>query len=131
MGRLLFRGRFARDDHGKNAGRAGGSGGNGSRSLDSGLYRRKEAGFGCCGPGLGDDVDKEEEIIAVLKIAIGCTQSNPERRPSMRHLPKEFIPNLGVHQVMFIIDVFKVASCYHALNATLKAVSDIAFKLTK
>lgn len=37
-------------------------------------------------PGLIDDVDKEEEIIAVLKIAMGCTQSNPERRPSMRHV---------------------------------------------
>ncbi|XP_076902200.1 receptor protein kinase-like protein ZAR1 isoform X1 [Bidens hawaiensis] len=37
-------------------------------------------------PGLAQDVDKEEEIIAVLKIAIGCTQSNPERRPSMRHV---------------------------------------------
>ncbi|XP_076939337.1 receptor protein kinase-like protein ZAR1 [Bidens hawaiensis] len=36
--------------------------------------------------GLAQDVDKEEEIIAVLKIAIGCTQSNPERRPSMRHV---------------------------------------------
>ncbi|KAK1416118.1 hypothetical protein QVD17_31906 [Tagetes erecta] len=38
-------------------------------------------------PGLADDVDKEEEeMIAVLKIAIGCTQSNPEKRPSMRHV---------------------------------------------
>ncbi|KAK9063718.1 hypothetical protein SSX86_017590 [Deinandra increscens subsp. villosa] len=37
-------------------------------------------------PGLAEDVDKEEEIIAVLKIAMGCTQSNPERRPSMRHV---------------------------------------------
>ncbi|GJY78837.1 receptor protein kinase-like protein ZAR1 [Tanacetum coccineum] len=37
-------------------------------------------------PSLAQDVDKEEEIIAVLKIAMGCTQSNPERRPSMRHV---------------------------------------------
>ncbi|KAI3730604.1 hypothetical protein L1987_61776 [Smallanthus sonchifolius] len=37
-------------------------------------------------PGLAEDVDKEEEIIAVLKIAMGCTQSNPERRPSMRNV---------------------------------------------
>ncbi|KAD0618058.1 hypothetical protein E3N88_43973 [Mikania micrantha] len=37
-------------------------------------------------PELADDVDKEEEMIAVLKIAIGCTNSNPERRPSMRHV---------------------------------------------
>ncbi|KAI3816537.1 hypothetical protein L1987_16238 [Smallanthus sonchifolius] len=37
-------------------------------------------------PGLAQDADKEEEIIAVLKIAMGCNQSNPERRPSMRHV---------------------------------------------
>ncbi|KAK9060027.1 hypothetical protein SSX86_020731 [Deinandra increscens subsp. villosa] len=37
-------------------------------------------------PGLAQDADKEEEIIAVLKVAMGCTQSNPERRPSMRHV---------------------------------------------
>ncbi|KAJ0725084.1 putative protein kinase RLK-Pelle-LRR-III family [Helianthus annuus] len=37
-------------------------------------------------PGLAQDADKEEEIIAVLKIAMGCTQSNPEKRPSMRHV---------------------------------------------
>ncbi|KAM0015314.1 putative protein kinase RLK-Pelle-LRR-III family [Helianthus debilis subsp. tardiflorus] len=37
-------------------------------------------------PGLEPDVDKEEEIIAVLKVAIACTQSNPERRPSMKHV---------------------------------------------
>ncbi|XP_071686538.1 receptor protein kinase-like protein ZAR1 [Rutidosis leptorrhynchoides] len=37
-------------------------------------------------PGLVADSDKEEEIIAVLKIAMGCTQINPERRPSMRHV---------------------------------------------
>lgn len=36
--------------------------------------------------GLAKDVDREEEIIGVLKIAMGCTQSNPERRPSMRHV---------------------------------------------
>ncbi|KAL8241878.1 hypothetical protein R6Q59_012180 [Mikania micrantha] len=37
-------------------------------------------------PGLEQDVDKEEEIISVLKIAMGCTHSNPERRPSMRNV---------------------------------------------
>lgn len=30
--------------------------------------------------------DKEEEMIAVLKIAMLCTQSTPDRRPSMRHV---------------------------------------------
>ncbi|KAK6931540.1 Leucine-rich repeat [Dillenia turbinata] len=33
-----------------------------------------------------DDADKEEEIIAVLKIALACIQTNPERRPTMRHV---------------------------------------------
>ncbi|KAE9595439.1 hypothetical protein Lal_00031224 [Lupinus albus] len=37
-------------------------------------------------PYLADDVDKEEEIIAVLKIAIACVNSNPEKRPIMRHV---------------------------------------------
>ncbi|XP_047330746.1 receptor protein kinase-like protein ZAR1 [Impatiens glandulifera] len=37
-------------------------------------------------PCLAEDADKEEEIIAVLKIAMACIQSNPERRPSMKHI---------------------------------------------
>lgn len=37
-------------------------------------------------PYLVEDADKEEEMIAVLKIAMVCTQTTPERRPSMRHV---------------------------------------------
>lgn len=37
-------------------------------------------------PFLADDADKEEEMIAVLKIAMACIQTSPERRPSMRHI---------------------------------------------
>ncbi|KAH1076667.1 hypothetical protein GLYMA_19G063800v4 [Glycine max] len=35
---------------------------------------------------LAEDADKEEEIIAVLKIAIACVHSSPEKRPIMRHV---------------------------------------------
>ncbi|KAK7293307.1 hypothetical protein RJT34_16170 [Clitoria ternatea] len=35
---------------------------------------------------LEEDADKEEEIIAVLKIAIACVHSSPEKRPLMRHV---------------------------------------------
>ncbi|CAI0451324.1 unnamed protein product [Linum tenue] len=37
-------------------------------------------------PYLEPDLDKEEEIIAVLKIAIACVHASPERRPTMRHV---------------------------------------------
>ncbi|KAK7274236.1 hypothetical protein RIF29_15317 [Crotalaria pallida] len=37
-------------------------------------------------PYLADDADKEEEIIAVLKIAMACVNSSPEKRPIMRHV---------------------------------------------
>ncbi|KAF5751895.1 inactive leucine-rich repeat receptor-like protein kinase [Tripterygium wilfordii] len=37
-------------------------------------------------PNLAPDVDNEEEIIAVLKIAMACVQSSPERRPTMKHI---------------------------------------------
>lgn len=36
-------------------------------------------------PFLAQDANKEEEMIAVLKIAMACIQSNPDRRPTMRH----------------------------------------------
>ncbi|KAK4423533.1 Receptor protein kinase-like protein ZAR1 [Sesamum alatum] len=37
-------------------------------------------------PYLVQDADKEEEMIDVLKIAMACTQSSPDARPSMRHV---------------------------------------------
>lgn len=37
-------------------------------------------------PYLAEDADKEEEIIAVLKIAMACVSSSPEKRPTMRHV---------------------------------------------
>ncbi|KAH6802082.1 Leucine-rich repeat protein kinase family protein [Perilla frutescens var. frutescens] len=41
---------------------------------------------GILDPSLIQEADKEEEMIAVLKIAMLCTQSSPDRRPSMRHV---------------------------------------------
>lgn len=37
-------------------------------------------------PSLSREVDREDEMIAVLKIAMACVQANPERRPTMRHV---------------------------------------------
>ncbi|KAL0446843.1 UNVERIFIED_CONTAM: Receptor protein kinase-like protein ZAR1 [Sesamum latifolium] len=37
-------------------------------------------------PYLVQDADNEEEMIAVLNIAMACTQSSPDARPSMRHV---------------------------------------------
>ncbi|KAG2603796.1 hypothetical protein PVAP13_4NG012800 [Panicum virgatum] len=37
-------------------------------------------------PFLARDSEREDEMIAVLKVALACGQANPERRPSMRHV---------------------------------------------
>ncbi|CAN8266994.1 unnamed protein product [Cochlearia groenlandica] len=37
-------------------------------------------------PCLAPEADKEDEIISVLKIAISCVSSSPEKRPTMRHV---------------------------------------------
>lgn len=37
-------------------------------------------------PVLVEELHKEEEILGVLKIALGCVQGFPERRPSMKHV---------------------------------------------
>ena len=46
-------------------------------------------------PYLTQDGDREEEIIAVLKIAMACIQSSPERRPAMRHV-SDALERIGV-----------------------------------
>ena len=37
-------------------------------------------------PYLAEDADKEEEIIAVLRIAMACVNSSPEKRPTTRNV---------------------------------------------
>jgi len=37
-------------------------------------------------PFLARDSEREDEMIAMLKVALACVQANPERRPSMRHV---------------------------------------------
>ncbi|KAK1298631.1 putative inactive leucine-rich repeat receptor-like protein kinase [Acorus calamus] len=37
-------------------------------------------------PFLAQESEKEDEMVAVLKIALACVQMNPERRPMMRHV---------------------------------------------
>uniref|UniRef100_A0A0D9V1J7 Protein kinase domain-containing protein n=1 Tax=Leersia perrieri TaxID=77586 RepID=A0A0D9V1J7_9ORYZ len=37
-------------------------------------------------PSLAKDSEREDEMIAALKVALACVQANPDRRPSMRHV---------------------------------------------
>ncbi|THU71900.1 hypothetical protein C4D60_Mb04t06390 [Musa balbisiana] len=37
-------------------------------------------------PFLAQEIDREDEIVSVLKIALACVQANPEMRPSMWHV---------------------------------------------
>lgn len=37
-------------------------------------------------PTLAQELDREDEIITVLKIALACVQTSPEKRPTMRHV---------------------------------------------
>lgn len=37
-------------------------------------------------PYLAEDAEKEEEMVAVLKVAMACVQNSSERRPTMRHV---------------------------------------------
>ncbi|XP_041003295.1 receptor protein kinase-like protein ZAR1 isoform X1 [Juglans microcarpa x Juglans regia] len=37
-------------------------------------------------PFMGHDLDNEEEIVAIVKIALACVQKSPEKRPSMRYV---------------------------------------------
>lgn len=37
-------------------------------------------------PSLSQNLDRQEEIIAALKIALACVQATPEKRPSMRYV---------------------------------------------
>lgn len=37
-------------------------------------------------PFMGHDLDNEEEMVAIIKIALACVQRSPEKRPSMRYV---------------------------------------------
>lgn len=37
-------------------------------------------------PSLSQDLDQQDKIVAVLKIALACVRANPEKRPSMQYI---------------------------------------------
>ncbi|KAK6115108.1 LOW QUALITY PROTEIN: hypothetical protein DH2020_007377 [Rehmannia glutinosa] len=60
--------------------------GNGARPVGAAMHQEKKPLSDVLDPHLVQDDDKEEEMIAVLKIAMACVQSGPDRRPLMRHV---------------------------------------------
>ncbi|XP_010101692.2 receptor protein kinase-like protein ZAR1, partial [Morus notabilis] len=49
-------------------------------------------------PYLVQDGDRDDEIIAVIKIAMACIQTSPEKRPTMRHV-SEALERLAISDV--------------------------------
>ena len=51
-------------------------------------------------PFLTQEPDVEDEIISVLKIALACVESNPERRPSMRQVKETLDRSIPSREVL-------------------------------